>query len=118
MNYWAYMSESSLDIQCECPPVSISKYRDEMDQTPTEAIVDAVGEAAGVDPIELPPLYASVDPVVIEKLLKGDNRQMIIGIQYNSWNVFVRGDGAIQVCDRERPTEPNPVFQNASSSSQ
>jgi len=118
MIYWADMSDHSLDIHCACRPVGITKYRDGTNQTPTEAIVNAVAEAAGVDPIELPPLYAAVDPVIIETLLEGDNRQVTIGVQYDSWNVFVRGDGAIQVCDRKYPVEPNLIFQNFNHSSE
>lgn len=112
------MLEEDTNIHCECSPVAVTKYRENTDQTPTELIVSTVGEVAGIDPIELPPLYEFVDPDTIETLLEGQNGQTLIAFQFDAWNVFVRGDGTIQVCKRGRPTDPKPIFGNTAGKTQ
>lgn len=78
------------------------------------AVVDAVAEAEGVDPTALSSLYDSVDLDALSKLFEhhtGDaNDESVFSFRIGTWNVFVRGDGRIRVCDATRPTAPQPVF--------
>ncbi|MCU4743248.1 HalOD1 output domain-containing protein [Natronoglomus mannanivorans] len=60
-------------------------------------VVTAVAEAAGTDPIDLePPLYHSVDPEALDRLLcTGLDGQ--IRFEYRGYTVTVQGDGTVSV---------------------
>jgi hypothetical protein len=48
-------------------------YRSQFDlfeRTPSEVIVTAVSEATDTDPLELPPLYDTVDPDAVDALIR------------------------------------------------
>lgn len=111
------MGEKGMTIYRTCTPVSSTKYGRESGRSPTEAIIDAVAEAAGVDPTELPPLYDSIDPDAINDLFQpydgNTGTETFLRFTIDSWNVFVRADGKIRVCDATRPTEPKPVFDSS-----
>lgn len=70
----------------------------------SEAVLEAVGAAAGVDPLELEPLYAVVDPDAIDALCAharrtDGNRAHILRFSYAGFDVDVRTDGRIRVSD-------------------
>ncbi len=98
-----------------CTPVVDRQYRAEHESA-AAAIVEAVSAAADVDPAELPPLYEFVDPDAIDTLFDHGHRAeappTLLGFQVESWNVFVRSDGRIRVCDARIPTDPEPVFSS------
>ena len=109
------MAEGQLTVYRSCEPILESKYQKGGDTpSPSVAIINAVAEAAGVDPLELPPLYESIDTDALDNLfgdLNGVNAaEKILSFRLDKWNVFVSGDGRIRVCDATRPTEPVPVF--------
>jgi hypothetical protein len=108
------MEQGELTIYRSCTPVVDAKYDSESDQPPAEVIVDALAEAAGVDPLELPPLFDYVDPDALNSLFgKHDGTKdadAILSFRIENWNVFVRADGHIRICDGTRPTDPEPVF--------
>lgn len=109
------MTTGNLSVCCECTPVLDVEYGGENGRTPAEAVLDALGEVADVDPVDLPPLYDVVDPDALDRLFHdGDGRgdgDRILGFTFEDWNVFVSGDGRIRVCDATRETEPAPVFE-------
>ncbi len=78
------------------------------------AVIDAVAEAADTDPTELPPLYESVDPDALDALFGRDGGRgdaaLSLSFTVDSWNVFVRADGKVRVCDDTQPTDPEPAF--------
>lgn len=98
-----------------CTPVVDAEYRGEDDRSPTGVILDALAAAADVDPLELPPIYDAVDPDVVDNLFErrhgGSNDRTALSFRVETWNVFVRADGKVRVCDSTRPTEPEPVFE-------
>lgn len=112
------MTEGNLRLFRSCTPVVDAEFGPETDQSPAEVIVDAIATAADVDPLELPPLYETVDPELLDKLFEsGDaasDETMSLSFEVDSWNVFVRGDGKIRVCDGTQPTDPEPVFADHS----
>lgn len=62
-------------------------------------VVTAVAEAAGTDPFDLePPLYHSIDPEALDRLLSTglDGR---IRFEYGGYTVTVQGDGTVSVDD-------------------
>ncbi|MDG5758491.1 hypothetical protein QA600_03960 [Natronococcus sp. A-GB1] len=70
----------------------------------SEAVLDAVGTAADVDPLELEPLYAVIDPDAIDSLCAharrtAGNRTHSLRFSYAGFDVDVRTDGRIRVSD-------------------
>ena len=108
------MERGDLRLYCSCGAVVDARYDAESDQSLTEVILDALSEAAGVDPLELPPLYEFVDPDALGSLVEihdeKPNVDAVVGFRIETWNVFVRADGRIRVCDGTQPTDPKPVF--------
>lgn len=98
-----------------CTPVVDAKYEPDMGRTPSEAVIWALADAVGVDPVELPPLYDYVDTEALNELFERRDRttggDTILSFQVNTWNVFVCSDGRIRVCDGTQPTDPEPVFE-------
>lgn len=96
-----------------CKPVVDVEYHPESDRSPTEAVIEAVATVDGVDTTEPTVMYDAVDPDAIENLLRHDEpgaAETFLRFRVDSWNVFLRSDGRIRVCDRSAPTEPEPVF--------
>lgn len=89
----------------------------ESDSSVTEAVIWALADAVGVDPVELPPLYEYVDTDALNALFerhRPTDRTNLLSFQVDTWNVFVRSDGRIRVCDATQPIDPEPVFESAS----
>lgn len=109
------MSEEPPTYSCNCLPVVESEYGDVSDQSPSEAIIEAVAAAADADPLELSPLYEYIDPDALDALLdqEGGTADLLVRIEIETWNIFIRGDGKICVCDNTRTTEPHPVFESS-----
>lgn len=95
-----------------CTPVIDTEYGEANNRPPSEVIIDAVATAAGVDPLDLPPLYEFVDPDALNNLFDTHDgaTDALLSFTMNTWNVFVRGDGKIRVCDATRRTNPEPIF--------
>lgn len=81
-------------------------------------IIDAIATAKGVHATDLPPLFEIVDPDSIDSLFSNHNgtadAEAMLSFSYDTWNVFVKADGRIRVCDATQPTDPEPVFENSS----
>lgn len=105
-----------LTVYRECEPVVDAEYEPERGGSPVEAVVSALAEAVGTDPIELPPLFEYVDLDALDALFKHDgkatNQETVLGFRVDSWNIFVCSDGCIRVCDATQQTEPIPVFES------
>lgn len=103
-----------LTVYRGCTPVLDVEYGTESDQSPADVIVEAVATAAGVDPIALPPLYEFVDLDAIDALFADHDgvrdAEALLSFKVDTWNVFIRDDGRIRVCDATQRTDPVPVF--------
>ncbi|SFG96159.1 hypothetical protein SAMN04488063_3426 [Halopelagius inordinatus] len=110
------MGQESLNVYRGCTPVVDAEYEFESEGSPTEVIVEALAEAAEIDPLDLPPLYEFVDPDALDQLfgehVGAAHADALLSFQVETWNVFVRADGRIRVCDATRPTDPEPVFES------
>ncbi len=77
---------------------------------PTKRIVERVAERAGLDPLELPPLYQAVDPdalnVLVETIEHGS-----ITFEYVDEEVTVYGDGTVELGGLDRAA-PSPQAQD------
>lgn len=106
--------ERGLSIYRNCPPVVDVKYDKNGDETVVEALVDALAAADGVPATELSPLYDTVDTTALIQLFDehegAAEAEAVLSFRFETWNVFVRADGRIRVCDGTRVTDPAPVF--------
>jgi hypothetical protein len=109
-------NQGELLVYRGCIPVVDAKYDSQRDSSATEAIIWALADAIGVDPTVLPPLFDYVDPDALNALFDGSETDIegttILGFQIDTWNVFVRSDGRIRICDGTQPTDPEPVFES------
>jgi hypothetical protein len=102
-------------MECDCSPVADGRYDSERNRSPAEAVVRTVAAASNVEPIALPPLAEHVDTDALNRLVREPGRTdggspMVFGFCMHGWNVFVRADGRIRVCDPTGPASPSPVF--------
>lgn len=109
------MSTGDSTICCQERRTDEIHYAREGEGTPTEAVVDALAAATGVDPESLPPLYESIDPEVLDRLFRGRNTAAdattMLGFTVDGWYVVVRGDGRISVCDAATSADPAIVLE-------
>jgi len=79
------------------------------DEPITEAIVWAVAEAKGVDPLDIDvPLYDSVDPDALERILDADGFDGRIGFSIAGCDVVVYDDRRVVVAEAPNTdTEPS-----------
>nr|WP_231754631.1 HalOD1 output domain-containing protein [Halapricum sp. CBA1109] len=112
--------EPELALYRSCSVVSETSYTREGGRTLTQALVDAVAEAEGVAPTELPSLYGSLDLDALTALLTnsgeaGDD-ELLLALRMGRWNVFVSSDGRIRVCDATDETPSlEPIFDDGTS---
>lgn len=111
------MVPGQLTVYCSCTPIVDAWFERDGGQTLTEALTGAVARAEGVSVTDLQPLYEVIDLDALMQLFDGHGRtvdpESIVGFRIDTWNVFVRGDGRIRVCDGTVPTDPAPVFEDA-----
>ncbi|WP_126664425.1 HalOD1 output domain-containing protein [Haloterrigena salifodinae] len=70
------------------------------ENTPVYAVASAVAEAEGVDPVDLPPLYETIDPEALNDLLssRDDSTVATVEFEYAGYAVTVSGEGMVTVC--------------------
>lgn len=109
-----------LALYRSCSVVSETTYVRDGERTLTQALSDAVAEAEGVTPSELPPLYESIDLDALGRLLakpsEATEDELLMGLRMDRWNVFVSSDGRIRVCDATEETSSlEPIFEENTS---
>ena len=62
------------------------------------AVADAVAEAEGCDPIELEPLFETVDPDALTALFDG-TADVHLSFEYHGYEVVVSGPDSVDVSD-------------------
>lgn len=109
------MAPDQSSLQCDCTPVADVAYEGDGGRAPSDAVVDAIAAVSGEDPRDLPPLFESIDPDALDLLFRRRRGTdgpsgTVLGFSVGDWNVFVRDDGRIRVCDPTGPPAPSPVF--------
>ena len=109
------MDLGQLSLRCDCTPVGDLWYDPERDTSPSAAVVEGLAAVSDVRPTALTPLYSSVDTDALDQLIsasveRSGSDEQVVGFSVDDWNVFVRGDGRIRVCDPSGPAEPSPIF--------
>lgn len=104
-----------LSLHCGCTPIGDIQYNGEDDLPPAQAVVKAIAGVTNTDPSDLPPIYDHVDPDALDAMFTEDNRptnstRRILSFTIGDWNVFVRDDGRIRVCDPTGPDEMSSIF--------
>lgn len=106
-----------MPFRCECHPIHDTSFGGESERTPVEAVVEAVATVEGIWPLELEldPVAETIDPNALNRLFDHHDTSvdepLKLGFLYHGWNVFVREDGVVRVCDPGRAVEPAPVFE-------
>lgn len=98
----------------DCTPVVDVDYDSERNHSLAWVIAEAISDAAGIPPTELPPLYDAIDLDAVAQLLDSQDgtssETAVLGFTFEQWNVFVRSDGSIRVCNGTHSQDPVPVF--------
>lgn len=72
------------------------------DEQPSQAVVETVAAAEGVDQTDLRPLFSVVDPDALDSLFQsrsGDEREGQIRFTYHGYRVCVHRDGDVTLAD-------------------
>lgn len=108
------MNSGQLTVYRGCTPIIDAEYNPESDDSPSAVIIDALAKAARKDPLELPSLYEFVNAEALDRLFADHSgaadAHTLLSFKVEKWNVFVRADGRIRVCDATQQTDPKPVF--------
>lgn len=59
------------------------------------AVIGAVADATGTDPMELPPLYSAIDTEALDALFASSIGK--VSFSYNGFEILVEGDGTIRL---------------------
>ena len=73
---------------------------DTSDDPISQQVIEAVADAKGVDPLDLPPLYDSVDPDALDSLFGHDGSSAAIAsltVEIGDCEVTIRGSGDVVV---------------------
>lgn len=62
-----------------------------------EAVILAVAEAADVDPLDIPPLGESLNPIALELLVDDDSFSGDVTFQFGAYEVTVSSDDVITI---------------------
>lgn len=82
---------------------SMTQERDASGQTLSMAVVKAIAEREGIDPLDMdPPLYDVIDPDALNTLFArpadvGDTRPEEVVFEYNGYEIEVTSDGDVHV---------------------
>lgn len=67
-------------------------------KTPTQAVVERVAAAEGVDPLELqPPLFDAIDADAMDSLFESANSATKLQFTYHGYNVTIDGDYNVEL---------------------
>ncbi|QSG03030.1 HalOD1 output domain-containing protein [Natranaeroarchaeum sulfidigenes] len=85
--------------QNEFDPESADRYELDGDTETSTAVIEAVAETAGCDPLDLDPLGTYVSPDAIDALFTDSRRNpdATVSFFYGDHQVVVRSDGTILV---------------------
>lgn len=100
---------------CSCVPVVETQFGGEGERRPSVAIIEAIAAAECVAPTELDPLNKHIDLDGVDQffLSNDDASDMSKALRFSAvgWHVYIRGDGAIRICDPDQQAESAEVFE-------
>ena len=106
------MAPQQLSLQCSCTPTYETWAKPEGEILPSTAIIEGLAEVEDVDPLELDPLLEQIDLDALDQVLghSGRSQSALLSYSLDRWNVFVRQDGHILICDSDQQTDLSPIF--------
>lgn len=87
------------DSSTSLTPAATTEWDVESENTPVYAVVSAVAQAEGADPVALPPLYDAIDPEALNDLFMSrvDTAVATVEFEYAGYNVVISGEGMVAV---------------------
>ncbi|MFA9427025.1 HalOD1 output domain-containing protein [Natronorubrum sp. A-ect3] len=87
------------DSSTSLTAAATTEWDGDSENTPVYAVVSAVGDAEGADPVDLPPLYNAVDPEALNDLFMSRANSAVgtVEFEYAGYIVIVRGEGTVEV---------------------
>jgi hypothetical protein len=76
---------------------AVSRQFDFDETPPSEAVVRAVSAVTDSEPTSLEPLYETVDPEALDRLLRSGTAGMELTVRYLDFHVTLGGDGTVAV---------------------
>jgi hypothetical protein len=83
-----------------------NRFRNLTPQSPSEQVVDAVAACADTDPLDLPPLYESIDTDALDALFRSNGGDCTVVFEYADYEVTVDcgREPDIRVDERDGPS--------------
>lgn len=109
------MADKASSMHCECTPVYETQYAVDSEVSPIVVVIEALATMKGVHPLEMDPLYDVIDAEAVDRLFQNQDNEFdspkTFSFAVDDWCVFIRSDGSIRLCDRDKPSVTAPVFQ-------
>lgn len=97
-------------MHCECTPVCDWEFDE--GTPPTEAVVQALAAVENAPTREIKSLNEVIDTESFNQLFRDhSDGSVAVSFSIEGWNVFVRSDGFVRLCDSSQPAESAPVFE-------
>jgi hypothetical protein len=113
------MADTDQTVYRRSTPVVTSWYDRDSEESISEAIIGALAEAEGICETEVAPMYETIDLDAVNRLFASygeTSDSVLLNFSFENWDVFVRADGRIRVCDGARFTDPESVFRDSADS--
>ncbi len=104
-------TDDSTDSSKTGEPQYVTTFDPDTGERASEGVVSAVAALASTSPVELKPLYETVEPDALDSLVEHARRADNAGTHelwfvYEGYDVSVRSDGQIRIHDSTVPTTP------------
>ena len=96
-------SEQLDDVGLTDTPEGVMRSEfDWTDIAPSTAVIEVIANASGRDPTAFEPLYASVDPDALDRLVRGNGvspneRMLSVSLSFAGYTVAVQSNGIIEL---------------------
>lgn len=90
---------STDDISSDLASVVTTSWNIDSGNTPLQAVLSAVAKAKGSDPLELPPLYNTIDADALNQLFLSEpgSSAIRVSFHYEGCKVTIKGSGEVRV---------------------
>lgn len=78
----------------------------------TAAVLEAVADESGRDPLDLPPLHGSIDAAALERCVESAGPDSRFRFDYYQYTVTVRGTGEVSVTPADDGGVADVEFQS------
>ena len=87
------------DLATKTTVLNTAEWGRDDENTPVYTVVSAVAEVEDSDPVDLPPLYNTINPEALNDLFTSGSETSVdqVTFQYAGYAILVRGSGEVQV---------------------